>query len=111
MAEGTKLMPAPLLQLGFGGVTPDVYINVAVFAQPCRWVMVQNLTDEELMFSWDGTTNNFVLPSCANVVVDCATNRGTPQTIAIPQGYGVWVTPTGTLPTTGNVNVSYFYAA
>lgn len=110
MAEGTKLLPAPLTSLGYAGVTPSVLINVTAFAQPVRWVMVQNLTDQLLMFSWDGVNNHFVLPSCSNLVIDTATNKGTPNTAAIPQGYGIWVTSVSTLPTTGSIYVSYLYA-
>ena len=111
MAEGTRLLPGPLTLLGYAGVTPDVLINVTVFSQPARWVMVQNLTNQLLVYSWDGIGDHFVLPPCSDLVIDVSTNRGTPQTIAMPQEYGVWVRPFNTLPTSGTIFVSYLYAA
>ncbi len=108
--EGAKLLPATLQLLGFAGVTPSVYIVVALFAQPARLIVVQNLTNQLLEFSMDGINPHFVLPPCSSLTIDAGTNKGTPNTAAVPQGYGVWVTSTGTLPTTGSIYVSYFYA-
>ncbi len=109
--EGTKLLPGELQQLGFAGVAPSVFISVGVFFQPARLILVQNLTDQLLEFSMDGLNSHFVLPACSSVTFDAGTNKGTPNTAAFPQGYGVFVTAPGTLPTTGSIYLTYFYAA
>ena len=111
MAEGTKLIPDGLQELGFAGVTPSVYINVGVFLQPCRVFLAQNLTNELLKFSMDSINDHFVLPPGGFLLIDAGTNKGTPNTAAIPQGDGLWVTSVDTLPTSGSVYMSYWYAA
>lgn len=113
MAEGARLLPAPLQQLAFDGILPEGLVNVAIFANPAREVLVQNLTNKSLYFSWDGLTNQFILPACSSYALDAASNKGTSNTASIPQGYGIWVVPlssdTADQPTSGGVYVSYFY--
>ncbi len=109
MAEGARFLPAQLQELPFGGIIADGFIIVGGFNQPVRNVLIQNLTDQLLIFSWDGITPNFVLPACSDWAIDVGTNRGTSNTAAIPAGYGVYAKAYGDLPTSGSAFVSYFY--
>lgn len=111
--EGAKLVPAVQQQLSFAGVITEGFIVVGSMNQPARIYFAQNLTDVTLQFSMDGTNNHFVLPSGGFLLLDAGTNKGTPNTAAIPQGDGLYVTSIdgSTLPTVGSIYFSYWYAA
>jgi len=110
MAEGARLVPDLLQSLSYGGIITEGFINVAVFVQPVRLLLIQNLTDQLVVFSFDGHNSHLILPSCGNFTMDIATNRGTPQTMSLPVGYGIGAKALDVEPTTGSVYVSYFYA-
>lgn len=109
MAEGARFLPAILQELGYAGIVSDGFILVGGFDQPVRNILIQNLTDQLLIFSWDAINAHFVLPSCSDWAIDVGTNRGTSNTASIPAGYGVYAKAYSTLPTSGSAFVSYFY--
>lgn len=94
--------------------------GVAGLSNPSRVLMIQNLTDQLVSFSWDGSVDattgvsgniNYQLPSNGFLVLDESTN-GTPQGAAFTAtGTTFWAQypSTGTAPTTGTVNVSTIY--
>jgi hypothetical protein len=110
--EGAKLVPAPLSEASFASITDEEYFLVGVCEQPARIFLAQNFTDQLLFFSMNGADNNFVLPPNGFLLVDFATNKGTPNTAALPSGDGLYVkAPTTTFPTVGSVYMSYWYAS
>lgn len=109
MSEGTKIIGGILSQIIAEDIL-DFYSQVLAFAQPARILLVQNFTDQLLMFSLDGIINSFVLPVNGFLLLDVATNRNTAETSAIPQNYGVYVTAPADLPSVGSVYATYWYA-
>lgn len=75
---------------------------------PARIILVQNLTDQALMFSTDGATDHFALPSMGFILLDAAANQTHGQGAFFPKGMSVYVTEIGA-PTTGVVYVSVVY--
>jgi hypothetical protein len=76
---------------------------------PARIIFVQNMTDEALMFSIDGETDHFPLPSMGFMLLDAAANQTHNQGAFFPKGMTLYVTEIGN-PTTGAVYFSVVYA-
>lgn len=110
--EGTKIV-AGELAAAFGGVVTDNFFTViGLFSQPARIVLAQNLTDQTLIYSFDGSMNNFILPPNGFLLLDVGTNKGTYNTAAMVQGNGLYVKAfPGSNPSLGYAYMSYWYAA
>ena len=53
MAKAIRLAPEPVRTLAFGSIEV-AYMGIGTaFTKPIRILMIQNLTDESLMFSFD----------------------------------------------------------
>ena len=80
------------------------------FNNAIRMLFIQNLTDETVMFSLDGTNDTIPLPSNGHWSVDVTTNRTDANDgLFIGQGTIVYVRRIGT-PTTGDVWVTVLHA-
>lgn len=80
---------------------------------PCRILLTQNTTDNELWFSFDGTTPHYVVPAGSFVLLDVTTNKSIVDAMYFAVGTIIYVAvPTGGVnPTTGNVYLSAFYGS
>jgi len=105
-----RLFPEPLRTLAFGAIGAG-YMGVGTaFANPCRLIFIQNLTDALLMFSMDGMIDHFPLPSNGFLLLDISANRNNPQgALYISEGTRIYVKDTGVAPTMGAVYVTVFY--
>ena len=110
--EGTKIV-AGELAAAFGPVLTDSgFTLIGLFVQPARIVLAQNLTDQTLIYSFDGSMNNFLLPPNGFLLLDVGTNKGTYNTAAMVQGNGLYVKAfPGSNPSLGYAYMSYWYAA
>ena len=108
--EGARIVCAELDAAFAASITDSQFFPVGVFEQPVRISLVQNFTDQTIIFSYDGITNNFVLPPNGFLVVDIGTNKGSVNTAAIPSGQGIFAKALiGLVPTTGFIYSSYWY--
>lgn len=106
-----RMTAEPLRSLAFGSISAN-YMGIGPgFANPIRVMVIQNLTDQTLLFSFDGITDNFILPSEGQFVLDITTNQSLEQGCFFPQGQRVYVKDTGTEPTTGSAYIAVFYAS
>ena len=106
-----RVMPEPVRSVAFGVIT-GAYVGLgAPFAYPVHWFMVQNLTDQGVMISWDGINDHFPLPSNGYVIMDVGSNKTlTGGSFMVAQGTRFYVRAlTGSLPTLGSVYLSIFY--
>jgi hypothetical protein len=79
------------------------------FLNPVRLYLLQNFTDANLQFSWDGINDHFPLPAGGSMVLDITSNKSsTGGMFAAAQGDRTYVKEIGT-PTTGMVYLSIFY--
>lgn len=78
-------------------------------AHPARILYVSNLTDVGIMFSTDGVTDHFIVPSMGFLLIDVATNQTQTQGCFFPTGMGIFAREIGTA-TTGNVFITVLYA-
>ncbi len=102
--EAQKTLAAGLIVAGYTIVGTQFDNNI-------RLLVLQNLTDQAVTFSFDGLTDAITLPSNGQIVLDWGSdksNQAADWVQAIKSG--VWVKRSG-VPATGAVYVSAFYAA
>ena len=73
-----------------------------------RQLLVQNLTDATLMFSFDGVNDHFPLLANSYIIIDVTTNKVTNDGWFITKNTRMNVKRIGT-PTTGSVYISVFF--
>jgi hypothetical protein len=103
---------ADVLQtLDFSSTSP-VYTEVGTPLNHASSIFtLQNVTDADMLFSLDGSTDQFYLVAMSAFVMDLTTNRAsTDAGLYIPRGTQVWVKQaTGAAATSGSVNVMSIY--
>src|ERR1700679_3046545 len=95
-----RMLAEPLRSLAFGSIS-GAYMGIGTPLEfPARLFFIQNLTDAQLLFSFDGITDHFTLPASSNFVFDITTNQ--PQTLGIYFSVGtrLYVKELG-IPSTG----------
>jgi hypothetical protein len=98
-----------LRSLAFGSIVAGYTGIGAPFEHPAIQITLQNLTDETLIFSMDGTNNHIKLPSNGYWVADITANKQGNKTVRIPTGTRFYVKRDGT-PTQGTVELTVCYA-
>lgn len=100
--------PQRVLAAGSIGATYTA-IGTALL-HPARMIIIQNLTDATLQFSYNTTIGDTLpLASGDKFVQDISTNMTHQNNLFAPQGTIFYVKEIGT-PTTGSVYVTVFYA-
>lgn len=101
----------PLRSSAFGAVTGSYTAIGTPFEHPIRIIFIQNLSDETLLFSFDGVNDAFRLTGNGFLLLDIMANHGTPSNWNIAQGSSVYVKNDGVAPTTGSADVAAFYGS
>ncbi len=69
--EAVRTATAAAITTGAGS-----YIGLGTsFANPIHWFYLQNFTDKDLMFSWDGINDHFPLPAGGYIIMDVTSNK------------------------------------
>lgn len=111
MTLAIRLLAEPVRTLAAASIGA-AYMGIGTgLDNPSRIIFVQNLTDATVMFSLDGITDHFPLPTGGFLLLDVTTNRTLSQGCFISQGQRLYVKEEGTGPTTGSVYVSSFYGS
>ena len=88
----------------------DTYSAIGTpFENPIRMLNVQNLTDATMVFSLDGATDHFILPSFGFLFIDITSNKTRDSGWFIAQESSIYVRDLLNSATTGFVYVSAFY--
>ena len=107
-AQAIRLLFEPVQSLAFGSIS-GTYMGIGIpLANPARMIFVQNLTDATLMFSIDGISDHFPLPSEGFLLMDVTSNKTSTQGFYISEGTRFYVKEIGT-PSTGSVYLSVMY--
>lgn len=77
---------------------------------PARMIHVVNNTDADLMFSWNGVIDHFMLPEGGFLLLDIVSNKTISDGFYIAQGSRLYVKEIGN-PTTGAVYFSVMYGS
>lgn len=103
-----RILPEELRSLAAGAIGA-AYMGVGTaFAHPIRIIMIQNLTDETVLFSFDGILDHVILPSNGFILLDVTSNSAISQGFYISEGTRIYAKQSG-VPTTGAVYISAFY--
>lgn len=105
-----RLVPDTLRSLGFASIGA-AYMGIGTsFTKPIRIFQLQNLTNNTLLFSFDGINDHIILPSSGFLLLDITSNKSVSQGFFIAEGTRIYVKQSG-VPTTGAVYVAAFYGA
>ncbi len=105
-----RILPETIRTLVAAGVIAGYTAIGTALANPSRVLMLQNLTDASVMFSWDGINDHIALPAGGQLVLDITTNSSTSGSFNAASGTIFYAKRIG-VPTTGSVYVSTFYGA
>ena len=109
MSLALKAMFEPVRPLGFAAIGA-AYVGVGTSLNfPARIILIQNMTDAILMFSFDGINDHFPLLANAFLLVDLSSNKTLSTGYFIAKGERLYVRDMGTAPTTGSVYFTTIY--
>lgn len=105
-----QIWPEPLRSLTSSDLS-GTYMGIgSATLNPARVYWVQNLTDVQLTFSWDGVTDHFTLPDDGFLLLDSTSNKtATGGALSVPAGTRTYVKAVNGAPTMGYVAVTIFY--
>ncbi len=106
---GIRVAFEPLRSAAFGSISGTYFGIGAEFSHPLRMMIVENLTNATLVFSFDGVNDHFVLPADAPIIMDFSSNKTIANGFYISEGERLYVKEVGT-PSSGSVYVSAIYA-
>lgn len=112
-----KIFPEILRSLSAASISgsPGTYLalkngSTIGLLNPARIIILQNLTDQQINFSWDGVTDHMTLPSMGFILLDVTTNKTmTGGAFHVAEGQVIYAKATGSQPTTGNVYLTVLY--
>src|SRR5690606_3867349 len=105
-----KLVPETVRSLA-GAAIGAAYMGIGTaFEHPVRIIMIQNLTDQIVMFSFNGIDDHVPLPANGFLLLDVMANKSSPGGgFYIAEGTRIYAKDAGVSPSTGFVYVSVFY--
>ncbi len=109
MSLAIRLIPETLRSLSAGSIGA-AYMGVGTaLSKPIRIFFLQNLTNETLVFSFDGINDHVVLPENGYMLIDVTSNKTIPQGLFIAEGARVYAKQLSVAPVAGAVYLSMFY--
>ena len=101
---------APLQSVAFGSITSSYKDLGVAFGHSVRIIRFVNNTNGLLLISFDGSTDNLVLPAGSFVLYDVTTNKAnnTPW-LVFSNGTQAFVKYSGSAPTSGSVYLELLY--
>ena len=108
MAIEIRVKFETLRSLGFASIGA-AYMGVGTaLDHPARMVLIQNFTDKDLMFSFDGINDHMPLKFDSSFIFDVSANKTIDTGFFIEKGTRLYVKEIDT-PTTGSVYLTVFY--
>ncbi len=110
MSQAIRLLLEPVRSLGFASILgAGVYTGIGTsINNPARMILIQNITNANLMFSWDGINNHFPMIQYSHIVLDITSNKTRESGFFMAEGQRLYVTQMDA-PTLGAVYLSVFY--
>ena len=98
--------------LGFASIGAGFMGVGTAFAFPVKLLKIVNLTNVNLIISYDGVNNQDIVTANGGVIYDVATNKADPAgSLQLSVGDRVYVMEETIAPTSGNVYVVVVYAS
>ena len=92
--------------IAFGAIGAGFTAIGAAYSHPISKIFINNVTDADLIFSHDGITNHFYLPTEGMLVLDITYDGA--DRVFFSQGEKLYVKQSG-VPSTGGVYVTTYY--
>jgi hypothetical protein len=107
-----QITAEPLRSLAYTDISSSYAAVGSGLAYPSPLYAIQNQTDADITWSWDGVTDMGFLPANGgHIILDISTNRDDYQTqFVVGQGIVLYVVAYSTTPTLGSVYVTSLYA-
>lgn len=104
-----QIFPEDLRSLAFGSIS-GAYAQIGTdFEFPSRILVIQNFTDKQMIFSFNGVDDHLTLPSGGQIVLDVTANKTVTGGAAyFSAGIGIFVKQV-VAPGSGSVYVSTFF--
>ena len=111
-ALAVRMYPEVMRTLDYKSIS-GTYAGIGTpLENPSLQLIVQNLTDQSIVLSWDGIDDHLILASGCAWDSDNTSNRAREQGLYIPQGQRFYARLEGmTSPTSGAVYLTTFYGA
>lgn len=103
--------PEELRSLAFGSVGASYAAIGSPLENPALNYKISNLTDANILVSFDGLTNHDVVAANGFVLYDVQSNHGKGAALALRKGSQVYIKRESAAPTTGNVYLTVFYGS
>lgn len=109
MAEGQQFQAEPLRSLLFSSIL-NTYLPIGTSIRySARQILIQNLTDVLLIFSFDGINDHIALPQGGFYLSDITTNKISTEGYFLATGQSVFVKYVTDVPTSGSAYFSSFH--
>jgi len=108
MRLSIRMLPETCRSLAFGSIAAGYTAVGTPLENPSRIIIVQNLTDETVMFSLDGVNDHFPLSLGGHLIIDIAANKTIDSGFFLAEGESLYVKQVGA-PSSGSVYFSSFY--
>lgn len=107
-AKSVRAFPEPLRSLAFGSIGAGYTAIGTPLAHPARIVKIKNLTDADLLISWDGVHDHDVIPARSGDIVDETANKANEEGWYVAVGTQFYVKQLG-VPGSGSIYVAVQY--
>lgn len=110
MSLAIRLLPDPIRTIGFAAIGA-LYAGVGTaLGRPARIIYILNVTDEDLMFSFDGINDHFVVAENGFLLLDISANKTIETGFFLAEGQRLYVRELVS-PAAGDVWFSTFFGA
>lgn len=107
-----KLQAEELKTLAFGDITDTYSVVETLYQNPVRIYHLQNLTNVNLVWSWDGITDNGVIAAGGFILLDITANKSLPEGQYLPRNGATYIRSfTGSNPISGSVYLTLLFGA
>ena len=106
MSYPKRLIADAVRTIAFGAITAAYAAVGAALDSPVRIFCLSNLTNQDVYFSIDGVTDQFIVPAGSFKLIDVSTNRTTIENFFLQQGVVFYARTVGVVnPTSGSVYI------
>jgi hypothetical protein len=110
MSSGGMRVVADTLRIMLFGTVDFAYLPIgSVFSHPIRLLNINNDTNEAILISYDGVSNNQYIPAQTGLVLDFTSNSGATVFPLMAAGTIIYAAGFTALPTSGVITVSAYY--
>ena len=111
MSLAIRLVPETVRTLGFAAIGAGFIGIGTTMIRPIRILVLQNITDAILMFSFDGINDHLPLAANTYMILDITANKTISQGFFLAEGQRIYCRHMGVAPTTGSTYLTTFYGA